>query len=142
MRCSRWLPVVGVLVCLPAAAGAVSLAVSLRFTGTSKHRHYGITLLPECFTTGCTKATTLGVQITTGRPKHPAAKCVYGTFQLPNTKIRKNGAFSITGEGSTVSRTFKLRVSGVFTSPRRVHGTIAGPKACGGTDRFRLTATG
>src|SRR5581483_3531888 len=124
-----------------AMALAVTLSVTSVFTGASKHKHYGVNVVPQCFTTGCVNATTVAVQVTTGKARHPAAKCVYGTFQLPNAKIHRNGTFMARGDGSTVSKRFKLQVSGVFTSPRNVHGTVIGPKVCGGSDTFRLKAS-
>jgi hypothetical protein len=143
MRCFRrsLVAVCVALGTLAAASTAVTLSVKSSFIGTSKHKHYGVTLRPECFTIGCKKATTLGIQVRTGNIKHPAGKCVYAVFQLPNAPIRRNGKFTVTGDASTVATSFKLKVSGVFLSPRKVRGTVTGPKVCGGSDTFRLTAS-
>lgn len=127
-------------VALVTIAMAGSIVAGFSFTGTSKHKHYGVTLLPQCFTSGCTRATTIGVQITTGNPKHAAGRCVYGTFQLPNAKLR-NGRFAVTGQASAGNKLITLKASGRFTTPRRAHGTVTGPRVCGGTDTFRATET-
>jgi predicted ferric reductase len=126
---------------LVGAAIALSLSVRSVFAGPTKHKRYRVDLVPQCFTTGCTKATTLAVQVTIGNAKHPAAKCAYGTFQLPNAKVRRDGRFSVSGSASTVSRTFTLKVSGVFTSSMKVRGLVVGPKFCGSKDSFRLSAS-
>ncbi len=118
-------------------AMAVSVPVTTTFTGASKHKHYVVNLVPECFTSGCTRATTIAVQVTTGSQKHPAAKCVFGTFQLPNAKLHR-GRFSAGGRFLAGSRTITIKASGVFTTSTRAHGTVTGPRACGATDSFRL----
>jgi hypothetical protein len=130
------------LVGLVTAALAVNVSVASIFTGPSKHKHYGLHLVPQCFTAGCTKATTVQVQVTVGSATHPAADCPHGTFQLPNARLHRDGTFTATGHASTVTTTFTLKVSGVFTSAHRVHGTVHGPAICGGSDGFGLAATG
>jgi hypothetical protein len=138
----RWLVVVsvtaGATVLFVAIALAVELKAGTRFTGESKHKHYGVTLLPECFGSACPKATTIAVQVTIGNAKHPGGKCIYGTFQLSSAPLH-NGKFTSTGDAFAGSRTFKLKVTGIFTSSSRVHGTVTGPKVCGGIDGYRLT---
>jgi hypothetical protein len=116
---------------------AVKLVPGSTFTGQSKHKHYGITLQPECFSSGCTKVTSVGVQVTIGNPKHPGGTCIYGTFQLGNARLH-GGSFSSSGEAFAGARTFKLKVIGKFTSSTRVHGTVFGPKVCGASDTYRL----
>ena len=130
-----------VLVGLVTAALAVNVSVAATFSGASKHKHYRVRVVPQCFTGGCMHATSVEVQVTTGSAAHPAASCVYGTFQLPNAKLRRDGRFTATGQASTVTTTFTLKVSGVFTSAHRLHGTVLGPADCGGSDSFHLTAT-
>jgi hypothetical protein len=129
-----------VLVGLVTAALAVNVSVASTFKGVSKHKHYGLSLVPQCFAAGCTKATTLEVQVTVGSAARPAADCAHGTFQLPNAKLHRDGSFTATGHASTVTTTFTLKVSGVFTSAHRVHGTVRGPGICGGSETFHLTA--
>ena len=117
---------------------AVSVPVTTTFTGKSRHGHYGVNLLPQCFTTGCTRATTIAVQVTTGSAKHPGAKCVYGTFQLPAAKLHR-GRFAASGRFLAGSKTITIKASGVFTTSTRARGTVTGPRACGRTDGFRLS---
>jgi hypothetical protein len=121
-------------------AMAVGLVPGTNFTGQTGHRHYTVNLSPECFTNGCTKATTIGVQVTTGNAKHPGRKCVYGDFQLPNAKLVR-GSFFTKGQVGDVTRTYTVKVYGTFTTPTRVHGAVVGPAICGGKDRYRLTET-
>ena len=119
-------------------AMAVNLTPGTSYIGQSKHHHYTINLLPECFTSGCTRATTIGIQITTGNAKRPAARCVYGTFQLANAKLHR-GKFSAKGQFLAANKLFTLAVSGKFVSAHRAYGTITGPKRCGGVEGFRVT---
>jgi hypothetical protein len=137
----RWLVVVSVSAAATILFVTIALAVKLKagttFSGPSKHKHYGLMLLPQCFGSACPKATTIGVQVTIGNAKHPGAKCIYGTFQLSNAPLH-NGRFTSTGDAFAGSRTFKLKVTGTFSTPTTVHGTVTGPKACGGTDAYHL----
>jgi hypothetical protein len=130
----------GALAALVAGALAYSNPMAgSQFTGESGHHRYGVALYPKCFSTGCKKATTVDVQVTVGSPKTPNGKCVYGTWQLANAKL-KHHKFKSTGEIGGHGNLYVVKVTGVFTSSVKVHGTIYGPNICGGKSSYRLQA--
>jgi len=117
-----------------ALAGSVGAAVPIHpetFTGPSAHGRYIVSLDVQ-------SPTDFAVAITT--PDKPHAKCPYGSYQFNNTPgiLKKSGSFSVSGYFTTEPPQLKFTVTGTFTTPRSVHGTVTGNHGCG-TDTFTIT---
>ncbi len=130
----------GALIALVTVALASSPKPGAQFTGETGHHKYVLTLYAECFTNGCKRTTTIGVQVTTGKASKPNGKCVYGTWQLGDAKLKKH-KFTSRGDVTDHGKDHLVKVTGTFTSATKVHGKVFGPKICGGTSSYTLHAT-
>ncbi len=121
---------------LVVAAVAATPTIGSTFSGRSAHKRYAISISAECFTINCTKAAQLSINITAGTKSKPHARCRYGIYSVPTTRL-KRGTFSGVGVFSSIG--LRLKVSGTFTSAKRVRGAIIGNHTCG-TDTYSLEA--
>jgi hypothetical protein len=119
-----------------AVATAAVIKPGTSISGQSTHQRYGLYFYGECLTNGCKQSTSVSINVTSGNPKKPHARCPYATFSVPGGTL-KHGSFSASGVFSTDGLTFK--VTGTFASATSVRGTVSGNHGCG-TDAFRLTA--
>jgi hypothetical protein len=140
-RTVRLLLALAVALGLATAVAAAAVPVGATYDGTSSHKRYAVRVLTQCFTSGCHRATTIAVQVTTGNAKRPNAACVYGTFQLGSAKLRKGETFSASGSFIGHGRVFGLKATGKFVSSHAVKGKISGPKVCGGTQTYKAVWT-
>lgn len=138
-RMRRYKLTLAVALLLVLSVAAVAFAgpkVGARFTGPSAHKHYVVTVLPTCATAGCKKATSVIIQVTTGKPTRPNGKCPYVTNQLPNA-VLKHGSFSSSGEFIIAGKDVTFKLTGKFAGDA-VSGSVSGPKVCGGNDTYSV----
>jgi hypothetical protein len=132
---SLLITLIAAVAALAVAATAVAVPAGTQYSGSTKHKHYGLTVNTTCTAVGCQKATKVSVEITEGSQAHPHAACAYNDV-IVNAKL-KNGKFSV--KQKFAKKHITVSVSGAFGSGK-VKGKVTGPKACGGTDSYSLKA--
>lgn len=133
-RCSTVVAAVGVVVAMSVVttvAGAAQPVFPQNFQGPSTHHLFSVSVYTL-------SATTLQVEVTTPHRTH--STCPHGIYDFSTAAVRvsASGSFAVTDTFPVGSPELQFRVTGDFTSPRRVRGVIAGNDGCG-TDTYVIT---
>ncbi len=108
------------------------------YVGNTAHGHYHVSVILSCTGKKCKTGTIATISIKAGSPSRPTTACPYGGYDLPTGHV-KQGKFSAATEFVISGKDLKFTVSGTFTTATKLTGSVAGVKACGGTDTFSLT---